>query len=93
MEVLPEWKDEATRKQELEGMIGYLRDQGYKDEQMGAFYSADHLPMIKKAMKYDEIVNKSLKSKKVNEPPKSTDPSASTDKDKPKSIEQLFYGG
>lgn len=93
MDVLPEWKEETTRKQELESMIGYLRDQGYKDEEMGVFYSADYLPMVKKAMKYDEIVNKSLKSKKVNEPPKSTDPSASSDKDKPKSIEQLFYGG
>jgi hypothetical protein len=95
IDAIPDWLDEAKKKQDVQSIIFYLKEQGVDDQDMGRFYNPVDLPMIRKAMLYDKISKDKLVKNKDKTPPTSTKPNASTSTQnkQEKSLEEIFYGG
>lgn len=66
LERLPEWKDEAKATAEKAALRNYLIREGYADEDVGNITDARAVLMARKAMLYDQMIEKaSAASKKV----------------------------
>ena len=68
--VMPEFAEENSRKEIIQNIREYARNNGYSDEELNTL--ADHraFVMLSKAMKFDNISNSNVKAKKIKNKPK-----------------------
>lgn len=90
---VPDWVDKDKRQDELKSIVLYLKEQGVSDSEMGKYYNPVDIVMIRKAWQHDNIAKKSLSKNRDKTPPTSTKPNSSSSKTKPKTLEEIFYGG
>ena len=68
--VMPEFADDNARKEIIQNIREYARNNGYSEEELNTL--ADHRAfiMLDKAMKFDNISNSNVKAKKIKNKPK-----------------------
>lgn len=74
-EYLPEWKDREVRQRDEQELISYLRNKGYNDQDLENLNQsrASNIVLALNAMKYEKLLEKANKAKKVP-PPETAQP-------------------
>jgi len=63
LDLIPEWKDEEVRKQEVSGLKTFLQDQGFSEDEINSITDARALKIARMAWKIAQGEQKLEKSK------------------------------
>lgn len=77
-QLIPEWLDESTKQKDTQAIVETLAKVGFNEAEIGTLYDARMISIARKAALYDQITSKSIESKRVQSPPKSSAPSSTT---------------
>lgn len=97
-QAIPEWLDNDKMKSGLDSIVETLRNEGFKDDEMGDLLDSRLIKLFHKAYLHDQIVNSSVRDKRVQRPVKSSSPESRDSRvdarsELNKSVEQLKKTG
>lgn len=78
---IPDWIDSEVKRKEAEGILQFLSETGFSEDEIKSFDDHRLFLMARKAMKLDSIMKSDPTKKQVKEPPKSATPGSAKGSD------------